>query len=418
MNQAVPYWDDEGSLGEDSGGYRDSRINSGISNNRGNSTASGCCAPIHEQYQALYSRFNVDVKLGEQPGAGFQRSNQQVKKAERTLGSESSHAPPILARTKPDSLEDSRLIGTQKANWGNHVQIRLKQELGQSIHQNLFASRNGQSVIQDNQAVETHNLQSSEGPLRKPTKLFGVDVIATPFRKDNEVNARSDDLLALQALGNQQERSLDEEGDTVSSLNSNLEILVSESKTFTNHLLVRCETPASKFQERRREMLEVEHFLDKDFRFSGFGGQFKSLDPGPIRDQWFEGFLKGIWRWHHKGDDLFQERMWQICRFIALYDEELSDKSGRFEEKERCRRAMCSSHVVAGGGVALSSLVPYSLKCERASGPSHVDEGGGDALQGISYSSGDRSSPVQSERFRAGVDRHNVDTISGGFWLK
>jgi hypothetical protein len=69
---------------------------------------------------------------------------------------------------------------------------------------------------------------------------------------------------------------------------------------------------------------------------------------------------------------------------------------------ERCRRAWCSSHVVAGGGVALSSLVPYSLKCERTSGPSHVDDGGGDALQGIPYSGVDMSSPIQPQRFRAG----------------
>jgi hypothetical protein len=71
-------------------------------------------------------------------------------------------------------------------------------------------------------------------------------------------------------------------------------------------------------------------------------------------------------------------------------------------ELERCRRASHSSHVVAGGRVALSSLVPYSLKCDRTSGPSHFDDGGGDALQGISIPMGDRSGPVQSERFRAG----------------
>jgi hypothetical protein len=60
------------------------------------------------------------------------------------------------------------------------------------------------------------------------------------------------------------------------------------------------------------------------------------------------------------------------------------------------------SLVVAGCGVALSSLVPYSLKRERAAGSSHVDDGGGDALQGISFREKDRSSPVQSERLRAG----------------
>jgi hypothetical protein len=39
------------------------------------------------------------------------------------------------------------------------------------------------------------------------------------------------------------------------------------------------------------------------------------------------------------------------------------------------------------------------LECERSSGPSHVKDGGGDALQVIQV---DRSSPVQSRRFRAG----------------
>jgi hypothetical protein len=110
---------------------------------------------------------------------------------------------------------------------------------------------------------------------------------------------------------------------------------------------------------------------------------------------------------------MIKGRRLELCRFISLYDEELSDTTGLRTEEERCRRALCSSHVVDGGGVALSSLVPYSLKCERTSGPSHVDDGGGDALQGISSFQVDRSSPVQSQRLRAGVDRHNVDTTFG-----
>jgi hypothetical protein len=51
-------------------------------------------------------------------------------------------------------------------------------------------------------------------------------------------------------------------------------------------------------------------------------------------------------------------RVRELCQFIALYDQEVSDESGRIEEEERCRRASCSSHAVEGGGVALSSLVP------------------------------------------------------------
>jgi hypothetical protein len=38
------------------------------------------------------------------------------------------------------------------------------------------------------------------------------------------------------------------------------------------------------------------------------------------------------------------------------------------------------------------------LECERSSGPSHVEDGGGDGLQ---VDQVDRSSPVQSQRFRA-----------------
>jgi hypothetical protein len=78
----------------------------------------------------------------------------------------------------------------------------------------------------------------------------------------------------------------------------------------------------------------------------------------------------------------------------------------------QCRRASCSSHVEDGGGVALE---PKFLKCERTSGPSHVDDGGGDALQGYPISGMDRSSPVQSQRFRVGLDGQNVDTIPEGF---
>jgi hypothetical protein len=84
--------------------------------------------------------------------------------------------------------------------------------------------------------------------------------------------------------------------------------------------------------------------------------------------------------------------------------------AGSVEEASR-DSASCSSHVEVGGGVALDSI---SLKCARTSGPSHVEEGGGDALQGFSLDM-DRSSPGQSERFRAEVDRHNVDTTLGGF---
>jgi hypothetical protein len=159
----------------------------------------------------------------------------------------------------------------EKDNWGNPIRIHLgkdsSNEHGQSLPtenhvESSFTNDKGQSEIQDNLAVETHNLQSSEGQLWKPTESFGVDVIATPSLVHNEVNARSDDLLSLQAE-QQLEHGPSGMAKVVLSLDPEPKILVSES-TFTNCSLVRCETPSSRFQERRREMDEIEHFLKKD----------------------------------------------------------------------------------------------------------------------------------------------------------
>jgi hypothetical protein len=69
---------------------------------------------------------------------------------------------------------------------------------------------------------------------------------------DDNVDARSDDLLALQAMGNQPEHDLSGKAEVVSSLNSEPEVLVSESKTFTNCLSVRAETLTSRFQDTSR----------------------------------------------------------------------------------------------------------------------------------------------------------------------
>jgi hypothetical protein len=58
----------------------------------------------------------------------------------------------------------------------------------------------GQSSTQEIETVETHNLQSSEGQLRKPTDVVKADVIAAFIpERHNPVFARSDDLLALKA---------------------------------------------------------------------------------------------------------------------------------------------------------------------------------------------------------------------------
>jgi hypothetical protein len=173
-----------------------------------------------------------------------------------------------------DSVKDSPQFCIQRADWGNPLQITLKKESaneqGQSrLQDNQVESSctniNGKSVIQDNLAVETHNLQSSEGQLRKPSFLVEVGVIATSCLGPKLGNARSDDLLALQVSEQQLEHDLLGKDEVVSSLNLNPEITVSKSKTFTNCLLVRCETPTSRFQERRREMDDIEHFLKKDW---------------------------------------------------------------------------------------------------------------------------------------------------------
>jgi hypothetical protein len=83
---------------------------------------------------------------------------------------------------------------------------------------------------------------------------------------------------------------------------------------------------------------------------------------------------------------------------FRLHDEDNVDGEGAIEDLERIGRSWRPSHVVVGGGVDQNS---DSLKCERSYGPSDVEDGGGDTLQGLSCFRGDRSSPVQSERFRA-----------------
>jgi hypothetical protein len=140
-----------------------------------------------------------------------------------------------------------------------------------------------------------------------------------------------------------------------------------------------------------------------------------------------EEFWTWVWKYGYYKDEhaLIRGRCREVCRFIALYDEKLSDVSGLREEEERClklegschyvsnkgwvhssyvpcdlgqcERTFGPGHVVDGGGDALE---PYPMNSERTFGPSHVEDGRGDALQRISQDM-DRSSPVQSERFRA-----------------
>jgi hypothetical protein len=155
---------------------------------------------------------------------------------------------------------------------------------------------------------------------------------------------------------------------------------VASKSTFTNCSLARCETPSSRFQQRRREMDEIEHFLKKDsLKFGWITRRIQEVSPGPERNQLMDEFWTWVWKFCYYKDEraLIRGRCREVCRFIALYDEELSDISGIREEEEPCSRLEDSCYYVSNKGWAHSSHVPYNLgQCERTSGPSHVVDGG------------------------------------------
>jgi hypothetical protein len=255
------------------------------------------------------------------------------------------------------------------------------------------------TLLKDNQAVESHNLLSSEGQLSKPTFSYRADVITAFSLGDELVHADGNDLLALQGVEKQLKHNPIGNGGTVSGLNSNPDIVISESRKFTGRSLVRFETPASRRVERRKRMKDEEHFLQKDWRFRGFMEQIKSSFPGADRDKLTDELWKVIPQgYYHSEVEAVGVRGRVLADYVALLDVENVDEEGAMEDLERVRRSWRPSHVVVGGGVDQSS---GSLKCERSYGPSHVEDGGGDALLGSSSFQGDRNSPVQSERFRA-----------------
>jgi hypothetical protein len=156
------------------------------------------------------------------------------------------------------------------------------------------------------------------------------------------VNARSDDLLALQAE-QQLELELSGKAEVMLSLKSDSEILISQSKTFTNCSLVRPVTPSppSQFQERRKEMKEIEKFLAQDsWRFAWIAKETRETSPGPDRDKMMDDFWKSIWKTgYYKAEyGLIKARCWYVCRYVALWDEQLSDVSGQREDQERRER--------------------------------------------------------------------------------
>jgi hypothetical protein len=289
--------------------------------------------------------------------------------------------------------------------------------------------------------VETHTLQGSEGQLRKPTALFRADVIAarSPLWH-NSVNARSDDLLALQAE-NQLELDLSGKAEVISSLKEDLgpDFLVSKSKDHPNCSLVRQVSPESppdspalrNCKARRAEMEEIEHFLDRDFmHFGNFAPFLRRFNPGKERDDCMLSFFRKAYRNHDlKGDEsLFNVRCFQASRYVVLHDQLIPDTQGRQEESQefvsqapcydpksrnwvlrpfnlgRCERTYGPSHVVDGDGDAPE---PASSCCEKPLGPSRCT---GDAAQRSSKSGMDRSSPAQSSGFAPAQDVHNVDT--------
>jgi hypothetical protein len=105
-----------------------------------------------------------------------------------------------------------------------------------------------------------------------------------------------------------------------------------------------------------------EGLLKKDSRFWWMVDQLRLHEPGSERTKLVEEFWKSAYyMFHHSERDMIRIKGRILSDYIALLDEE-------------------------------------RLECERSSGPSRVEDGCGDALQ---VDQMNRSSPVQSRRFRA-----------------
>jgi hypothetical protein len=141
----------------------------------------------------------------------------------------------------------------------------------------------------------------------------------------NKVNARSDDLLALQAE-NQPELDLSGKAEVNSRLNEERGSLFEIQRDHPNCSLVRPVNPELppdsltllEFKSRRREMEEIEHFLDQDRpRFGNFVSSLRRFKPGPDRDEWLAEFFEKVYLRHdfRWDDTLFDER----CNSATLY---------------------------------------------------------------------------------------------------
>jgi hypothetical protein len=125
------------------------------------------------------------------------------------------------------------------------------------------------------------------------------------------------------------------------------EIVISKSK-YTNCMKVSCETRPARTQQRLREMKEIEHFLNQDYRFTGYARELKFYPPGLERDAWLDNFFHRVWRGgHFKSEEvMIRSRIYQACVYTTLHDEHEA----------------------------------YLDQCGRTYGPSHVEDGGGDAF--------------------------------------
>jgi hypothetical protein len=132
------------------------------------------------------------VRSGEEVGLRSRTSHSETPKraeeAERILGEISQAETGTVVEGISDSVKDPPPIHIQKAAWGIPLQIMLKKETAneqrQSTSQDIqaissFTNTDGQSSIQDNPAVESHNLFSLKirvlfhgtGSLSKPPAI-------------------------------------------------------------------------------------------------------------------------------------------------------------------------------------------------------------------------------------------------------
>jgi hypothetical protein len=167
------------------------------------------------------------------------------------------------------------------------------------------------------------------------------------------------------------------------------DLQISKSSRFVGYLIVKSVPQTSRDQGRQVRLKDCEDFLKKDSRFWCMTDQLRFYEPGPERTKLVDEFWKmAYFRFCQSERDMIRIRGRILSEHIALLD----------EERLECERSFGPSHVVDGGCDAQQSGKSSHLKCKGSYGPIHVEDGGGDALQDDRV---DRSSPVQSQRFRA-----------------